>query len=384
MASIELNRVSKTYPGGVRAVKEATLSFRDGEFIVLVGPSGCGKSTLLRMIAGLEGITGGTVSIGGRVVNDLPPKDRDVAMVFQNYALYPHMTVRRNMSFGLLRRRSHGGLLAWLTRSEARREELARIDRTVEETASTLGITALLDRLPRALSGGQRQRVALGRALVRDPAVFLFDEPLSNLDARLRIEMRAEIREMHRRTGATMVYVTHDQEEAMTLADRMVVMRDGAVQQAGTPAECYGRPANRFVAGFVGMPVMNFVDVRAEGDALAVPGLGAGARLAVPAGRWPALPAGDATLGIRPDRVRVTAEAAPGALQAEVRAIEALGDRMDVVLSIGTARLVARIENDARLREGERAWVRLDLAEAHLFEPGGDADPCRRIADRDG
>ena len=170
----------------------------------------------------------------------------------------------------------------------------------------------------------------------------------------------------------------------MTLADRMVVMRDGVVQQAGTPAECYGRPANRFVAGFVGMPVMNFVGVRVEGDGMAVPGFGAGVRLAVPAGRWPALPAGDATLGIRPDRVGVTADAAPGALQAEVRAIEALGDRMDVVLTVGSARLVARIENDARLREGERAWVTLDLAEAHLFEPGGDADPCRRIPDRDG
>jgi|LauGreDrversion4_2_1035121.scaffolds.fasta_scaffold59856_2 multiple sugar transport system ATP-binding protein len=383
MASIELNRVSKTYPGGVRAVKEATLAFRDGEFIVLVGPSGCGKSTLLRMIAGLEGISGGTVSIGGRVVNDLPPKDRDVAMVFQNYALYPHMTVRRNMSFGLLRRRRHGGPVAWLTRSQARRDELAQIDRTVEETAGTLGITALLDRLPRALSGGQRQRVALGRALVRDPAVFLFDEPLSNLDARLRIEMRAEIREMHRRTKATMVYVTHDQEEAMTLADRMVVMRDGVVQQAGTPAECYGRPANRFVAGFVGMPVMNFVDVTAAAGGLVAPSLGTGTVLALPPGRWPTIPAGPVTLGVRPDRVRVCAQPAPGALQAEVRAIEALGDRMDVVLAVGSARMVARVENDARLREGERAWAGIDLADAHLFEAGGDGDACRRIADRD-
>ena len=368
MASIELRQVSKTYPGGVHAVRATDLSFRDGEFVVLVGPSGCGKSTLLRMIAGLETVTAGTVSIGGRVVNDVAPKDRDVAMVFQNYALYPHMTVRRNMAFGLLRRRRHAGMAAWLTRHAEWARERDEVDRKVAETARTLGIDALLDRLPRALSGGQRQRVALGRALVRDPQVFLFDEPLSNLDARLRIETRAEIREMHRRTRATMVYVTHDQEEAMTLADRMVVMRSGVVHQAGTPEECYARPADRFVAGFVGMPVMNFVEGRVESGAF----VGSGLRLTLPAGRWPAVPAGPLVLGVRPDRIAVAPGASPGgnALPASVRAIERLGDRMDVVLDAGGTRLVARIVNDDRLREGEAAHATVDVGAAHLFAPG--------------
>jgi multiple sugar transport system ATP-binding protein len=380
MASIELRQVSKTYPGGVHAVRAADLAFRDGEFIVLVGPSGCGKSTLLRMIAGLEAVSGGTVSIGGRVVNDVPPKDRDVAMVFQNYALYPHMTVRRNMAFGLLRRRRHAGFAAWLLRRGEWTRERVEIDRKVEDTARTLGIDALLERLPRALSGGQRQRVALGRALVRDPQVFLFDEPLSNLDARLRIETRAEIREMHRRTRATMVYVTHDQEEAMTLADRMVVMRSGIVHQVGTPDECYARPADRFVAGFVGMPVMNFVEGRVEPGAF----VGGGLRLALPAGRWPALPEGPIVLGLRPDRIGVTpGPAADGdGVQATVRAIERLGDRMDVVLDAGGTRLVARIGNDERLREGEAVRLALDMGAAHLFGPGEAGVRVRDAMDR--
>jgi multiple sugar transport system ATP-binding protein len=386
MASIELRQVSKTYPGGVHAVRAADLAFRDGEFIVLVGPSGCGKSTLLRMIAGLEAVSGGTVSIGGRVVNDVPPKDRDVAMVFQNYALYPHMTVRRNMAFGLLRRRRHAGFAAWLLRRGEWARERGEIDRKVEDTARTLGIDALLERLPRALSGGQRQRVALGRALVRDPQVFLFDEPLSNLDARLRIETRAEIREMHRRTRATMVYVTHDQEEAMTLADRMVVMRSGIVHQVGTPDECYARPADRFVAGFVGMPVMNFLEGRVEGSAF----VGGGLRLALPTGRWPRLPEGPLVLGVRPDRVSVAPGEAPDgspgggidALPSSVRAIERLGDRMDVVLEIGHLRLVARIANDDRLDEGGRAHVTVDMGAAHLFAPGEAGARVRDAADR--
>ena len=371
MATIELDRVSKTYPPDVRAVHEASLSFRDGEFVVLVGPSGCGKSTLLRMIAGLETISGGRVSIGGRVVNDVPPKDRDVAMVFQNYALYPLMSVRLNMAFGLLRRRRHGGLRGLLFHGAARRRELADIDRRVLDTARILGIEPLLDRLPRALSGGQRQRVALGRALVREPQVFLFDEPLSNLDARLRIEMRAEIREMHRRTRATMVYVTLDQEEAMTLADRMVVMRGGIVQQVGTPEECYARPANRFVAGFVGTPVMNFV----EGTAEAGEFRGQGVALALPPGHWNERPSGPCVLGIRPDRVRVlpgSAEAPPGAWRATIRAVERLGDRTDVVLDAGQSRLVARVENDPRLVEDAEAWALPDLQALHAFRPGDD------------
>jgi multiple sugar transport system ATP-binding protein len=367
MATIELKNVSKTYAGDVKAVREATLHFGDGEFVVLVGPSGCGKSTLLRMIAGLETITGGTVAIGGRVVNDLPPKDRDVAMVFQNYALYPHMTVRRNMAFGLLRRRKHGGPGGLLFHGAARRAELEAIDRTVTETARTLGIENLLDRLPRALSGGQRQRVALGRALVRDPQVFLFDEPLSNLDARLRIEMRAELRELHRRTKATMVYVTHDQEEAMTLADRMVVMKGGVVQQCGTPTECYGKPANRFVAGFVGTPVMNFLEGTAGGGRFRSDGLD----LPLAAAH-----AGSAVLGIRPDQLRVASGAPAGgdpmAIAATLDAIERLGDRMDLVLTSGGHRLVARVPNDETLREGAPATVRFDLSQAHLFAPGED------------
>lgn len=377
MATIELKCVSKTYTGDVRAVREATLAFRDGEFIVLVGPSGCGKSTLLRMIAGLEAISGGTVAIGGRVVNELPPKDRDVAMVFQNYALYPHMTVEKNMAFGLLRRRKHGGISSLLFHRAERRAELAAIDRKVLDTARTLGIEPLLARLPRALSGGQRQRVALGRALVREPQVFLFDEPLSNLDARLRIEMRAEIRELHRRTKASMVYVTHDQEEAMTLADRMVVMKFGVVQQFGTPGECYARPANRFVAGFVGTPVMNFIEGRIEGGAF----VAADMRVTLPAARWPRMPAGPATLGVRPDQLHVLQSADAGAsstaadgasVAATVRSIERLGDRMDVAVMIGGTRMTARIENDDRLVEGGSVLVHIGLGAAHLFAIGED------------
>jgi len=377
MATIELNCVSKTYTGDVRAVREATLAFRDGEFIVLVGPSGCGKSTLLRMIAGLEAISGGTVAIGGRVVNELPPKDRDVAMVFQNYALYPHMTVEKNMAFGLLRRRKHGGISGLLFHRAERCAELAAIDRKVLDTARTLGIEPLLARLPRALSGGQRQRVALGRALVREPQVFLFDEPLSNLDARLRIEMRAEIRELHRRTKASMVYVTHDQEEAMTLADRMVVMKLGEVQQFGTPGGCYARPANRFVAGFVGTPVMNFIEGRVEGGAF----VAADMRVTLPAARWPRMPAGPATLGVRPDQLHVLQSADAGAsstaadgasVAATVRSIERLGDRMDVAVMIGGTRMTARIENDDRLVEGGSVLVHIGLGAAHLFAIGED------------
>jgi multiple sugar transport system ATP-binding protein len=255
-----------------------------------------------------------------------------------------------------------------------RRAELAAIDRKVLDTARTLGIEPLLGRLPRALSGGQRQRVALGRALVREPQVFLFDEPLSNLDARLRIEMRAEIRELHRRTRASMVYVTHDQEEAMTLADRMVVMKFGVVQQFGTPGECYARPANRFVAGFVGTPVMNFVDGRVEAGTFVATDM----RFPLPAARWPRMPAGPAVLGVRPDQLRVRiaeAHAAPMegvCIPVTIRAIERLGDRMDVVVVVGNTRLTARIENDERLVEGGSAVVQIGLGAAHLFACGED------------
>ena len=246
MASISLEHIKKTYEDGVTVIPDLNLEIRDREFLILVGPSGCGKSTTLRMIAGLEDISGGTLKIGDRVVNDLPPKDRDIAMVFQSYALYPHMTVYKNMAFGL----------------QLRRVPKAEIDRKVRTAAQALELTAYLDRRPRALSGGQRQRVALGRAMVRDPAVFLLDEPLSNLDAKLRTEMRARIAELHRELGTTFVYVTHDQTEAMTMADRIVVMLDGKIQQADTPAQLYAHPCNVFVAGFIGTPPMNILPGR--------------------------------------------------------------------------------------------------------------------------
>ena len=248
MASISLEHIKKTYEDGVTVIPDLNLEIRDREFLILVGPSGCGKSTTLRMIAGLEDISGGTLKIGDRVVNDLPPKDRDIAMVFQSYALYPHMTVYKNMAFGL----------------QLRRVPKAEIDRKVRTAAQALELTAYLDRRPRALSGGQRQRVALGRAMVRDPAVFLLDEPLSNLDAKLRTEMRARIAELHRELGTTFVYVTHDQTEAMTMADRIVVMLDGKIQQADTPEQLYAHPCNVFVAGFIG--VSNFVECDVKGD----------------------------------------------------------------------------------------------------------------------
>src|SRR3954466_4965585 len=254
MARVELDKVTKIYPGNVKAVDNVDLSIRDQEFVVLVGPSGCGKSTTLRMVAGLEEISGGTIRIGDRVVNDVPPKNRDIAMVFQNYALYPHMTVYKNMAFGL----------------KLRKVPKPQIQQRVMEAAKILDIEHLLERKPKQLSGGQRQRAAVGRAIVREPAAFLFDEPLSNLDAKLRVTTRAELKKLHQRLKTTTIYVTHDQEEAMTLGDRIVVMRLGLIQQADTPLKTYNRPANRFVAGFIGMPPMNFFDgvLRATGDQL--------------------------------------------------------------------------------------------------------------------
>src|SRR5215218_1816520 len=244
MARVELEKVSKIYPGGIRAVNAIDLQIKDQEFIVLVGPSGCGKSTTLRMVAGLEEISEGEIKIGERVVNNVPPKNRDIAMVFQNYALYPHMTVYRNMAFGL----------------KLRKMPKPQIHQRVMEAAKILDIEHLLERKPKALSGGQRQRVAVGRAIVREPAAFLFDEPLSNLDAKLRVTTRAELKRLHQRLKTTTIYVTHDQEEAMTLGDRIVVMKDGKIQQAEAPLVTYNHPANRFVAGFIGMPPMNFFD----------------------------------------------------------------------------------------------------------------------------
>ncbi|MGA1632773.1 MAG: ABC transporter ATP-binding protein [Phycisphaerales bacterium] len=392
MADVLLTKVSKVYPGGVKAVDAIDLAIADGSFVVLVGPSGCGKSTTLRMIAGLEEISSGTISIGGRVVNDIPARDRDIAMVFQSYALYPHLSVRQNLEFPLLRRRRHASLLRSLVSpsyAQARRAEIAAMADRVEKAAKTLEITALLARKPKELSGGQRQRVALGRALVRDPAVFLLDEPLSNLDARLRLEMRAELRMLHRRTGGTMVHVTHDQEEAMTLGDRLVVMKDGVIRQAGSPIEIYEEPADAFVAGFIGTPAMNLVEGEVTlGDGAARFHAGAASAPAFSIDLPPALAEVAAkhargerslrvTLGVRPDAVRATGEATGSgnasshgsSIAASLEALERYGDRIDLVLDTGGVRLVSRGEGSggASLREGAPIAISLDLAKAHLF-----------------
>ncbi len=363
MATIALTNLVKTYPNGFQAVKGVSLDIADGEFIVLVGPSGCGKTTTLRMIAGLEEITGGTISIAGRVVNDVHPKDRDIAMVFQNYALYPHMTVYKNMAFALMLRKT----------------PKADIERRVRAAAGMLGIEALLDRKPGQLSGGQRQRVAVGRAIVREPKAFLFDEPLSNLDARLRVTTRAELKALQLRLKTTTVYVTHDQEEAMTMGDRIVVMYQGVVQQVGTPLEVYRRPVNRFVAGFLGTPPMNFVEgeLRKEGSALVFVERGAGGmsvslhpahadRLAGHAGKA-------VTLGIRPQALvdGGAGVAVAGALTLPVRLVEPLGDSMDVSLTTpGGTTLVARVRSREGVGRGGTMAVTIERESLAVFEPG--------------
>jgi multiple sugar transport system ATP-binding protein len=357
---IRIDRVSKTWPGGVRAVDDVSLEVGPEELLVLVGPSGCGKTTLLRMIAGLESVGAGSISLGGRVVNDVSPADRDLAMVFQNYALYPHMTVRENLSFGLRMRKTPA-------------DEIAK---RVAEAAETLGLGELLGRLPKELSGGQRQRVALGRAIVRRPKAFLFDEPLSNLDARLRVQMRAEIKRLHRLLRIPAVYVTHDQEEAMTLGDRIAVMKDGRVRQLGKPLDVYGGPADRFVAGFVGTPPMNFLEgVVRDGWFEA-----AGLRVKAPAPAGLA-PSGPAVLGLRPEhlaeRPPADANGSAAALRVRVGAVEPLGDRVDAALTLSGLPLVGRLDARAGLREGEERELWVDLRRAHLFEAGPDG---RRIA----
>jgi multiple sugar transport system ATP-binding protein len=370
MANVRLNKVGKLYEGPsgatVRAVEAVDLSIADGEFCVLVGPSGCGKSTTLRMIAGLEEISEGTLEIDGRRVNDVPAKDRDIAFVFQNYALYPHLTVAENIAFGLETRRAHrSALVAALTGAGAARgEESAAIRARVAEVSRTLGLDPLLARYPRELSGGQRQRVAVGRAIARDPKVFLFDEPLSNLDARLRIETRTELRMLHRRLKATIVYVTHDQEEAMTLADRLVVMHQGKVQQNASAQECYERPANRFVAGFIGTPPMNIVDGSAANGLFSA----SGASVAVPT----SLGTRACVLGFRPDRVRLAAKGVAGTVPATIAAVERLGDRTDIALDSAWGRIVARLDADlaASAREGDGVGFSFDASHAHCFEPG--------------
>ncbi|MBY0312263.1 MAG: sn-glycerol-3-phosphate ABC transporter ATP-binding protein UgpC [Phycisphaerales bacterium] len=362
MAEIALQQVEKVYPSGFHAVKSLSLSAGEGEFLVLLGPSGCGKSTTLRMIAGLEEATGGTISIGGRVVNDVHPKDRDIAMVFQNYALYPHMSVRENMAFAL----------------KLRKTPKPEIERRVNAAADMLGLRELLDRKPAALSGGQRQRVAVGRAIVREPKAFLFDEPLSNLDAKLRTTTRAEIKALHQRLKTTTVYVTHDQEEAMTLADRVAIMSGGVLHQHAPPMELYRTPVNRFVAGFLGTPPMNFLDGKLEGSGSGLAfgeSASGGQRVALPmdwASRVSNAAGRDVVLGIRPQALDIAVHA-PGdrpRIRGTVALVEPLGDQMDITLSIPSGRrLVARI-NAVTVKVGDALEMAIDMTKSHLFEPG--------------
>lgn len=386
MAKVVLTNVSKIYANGVKAVDNVSLEIADREFVVLVGPSGCGKSTTLRMIAGLEDISSGTIRIADRVVNDVAPRDRDIAMVFQNYALYPHMTVYQNMAFALRLRRRHKGFanpLAMLihpARYRAAREELAEIDRRVHSAAALLGIENLLTRRPQALSGGQRQRVAVGRAIVREPKAFLFDEPLSNLDAKLRIEMRAEIKRLHRRVQTTSIYVTHDQEEAMTLGDRVVVMKDGAIHQVGAPLEIYERPINRFVAGFVGTPPMNFFEGRVDRQSDALWFEDGLCRLRIPNRLAPALASyvdRPIILGVRPEALQVGPAAEGRGIRAQITVTETLGDRMDVYFDTPRQKhLVCRVDSRVHVAENHPADIQIDMDRVHFFDP---ADQGRSV-----
>ena len=369
MARVKLEGIRKMYQDSVIAVHGVDLDVADGEFVVLVGPSGCGKSTTLRMIAGLESITAGKLYIGDRIVNDVPPKNRDIAMVFQSYALYPHMTVRENLAFALKLRGS--------SKSE--------IEKRVQDAASILGINDFLDRTPRQLSGGQRQRVALGRAIVRQPQVFLFDEPLSNLDAQLRVQMRREIARLHQELDATMIYVTHDQVEAMTLGDRIVVMNKGHVQQIDTPMNLYDHPRNRFVAGFIGSPAMNFVDGRiAAGDSLQFAAAGDAFTFAIPpslAERIKGLETRELTLGIRPEDVSVALDSGPTIFAGEstivhppvtaparLDLVEALGNEVFVYASVGPYVITARVAPQPLPKLGEPITLAFDLAKSHFFD----------------
>ena len=360
MASVRLNNVTKVFDNKVVAVRNVNVDIADKEFVVLVGPSGCGKSTTLRMIAGLEEVTEGEIYIGDRLVNDVPPKDRDIAMVFQNYALYPHMTVYQNMAFGL----------------KLRKYPKKEIDKRVREAAEILGISELLDRKPKALSGGQRQRVAVGRAIVRKPQVFLFDEPLSNLDAKLRVQMRTEISKLHQRLETTMIYVTHDQVEAMTMGDRIVVMRDGLVQQIDTPLALYNHPKNKFVAGFIGSPSMNFVDGRVVQEN----GLWfdeGGFRVPIPPEKQEALAASvgrTVTLGSRPEHISLpqggAASSTAGEVQTVVEVVEPMGSELYLYLRAGNSDLVARVPTMGQQpAEGESLSVLFDMQKAHFFDP---------------
>jgi multiple sugar transport system ATP-binding protein len=349
MASVDVNKVEK-YFGSVQVLHGVSIDIPDGQFVVLVGPSGCGKSTLLRMIAGLEEISRGEISIGGRVVNNVPPKDRDIAMVFQNYALYPHMTVKENMAFSLKLARAPKNV----------------IDERVGRAAQILGLTQFLDRYPRQLSGGQRQRVAMGRAIVRNPQVFLFDEPLSNLDAKLRVQMRTEIKELHQRLKTTSVYVTHDQIEAMTMADRIVVMQLGHVEQMGAPLELYDRPANLFVAGFIGSPAMNFLDAtvrRTNGTAVAVAQDGTQLPLPNSAAGKDGQPI---VYGVRPEHLRLVGTSE--GLDGEVVVVEPTGAETLVVTRVAGQDLHAIFRERHQLNPGARITLAPDLGAVHVFD----------------
>src|SRR5271167_3825204 len=363
MAEVALRNVVKRYDN-VEAVRSINLDIPDNEFVVLVGPSGCGKSTTLRMIAGLEELTSGDIFIGGEVVNDLPPKDRDIAMVFQNYALYPHMSVFENMSFGL----------------KLRKFAKEEIKKRVENAARILDITALLDRRPKQLSGGQRQRVAMGRAIVRNPKVFLFDEPLSNLDAKLRVQMRTEIKKVHQKVTTTTVYVTHDQVEAMTLADRVVVMNGGKIEQIGTPNELYHHPKTRFVAGFIGSPAMNLIPAKLESN-----GSGLTVRLSdklsfqVPesrAARYRGHTAKDLMFGLRPEHITETRGRENGVGQEfsiTLDVVEPMGMETMVFFTVEGIEVCGRVDPSAAKRSGEPMQLRANLDHMHLIDPATNA-----------
>jgi ABC-type sugar transport system ATPase subunit len=353
VAAVEIRSVRKSF-GRVDVIHGIDLTIRDGEFAVLVGPSGCGKSTLLRMIAGLEGVTDGEIRIGDKVVNDLPPRDRDIAMVFQDYALYPHKTVAENIGFGL----------------RMRGTPKPEMEKLVREAGEILQITHLMDRKPGQLSGGQRQRVAMGRAIVRRPKVFLFDEPLSNLDAQLRGEMRVEIKKLHQRFGTTIVYVTHDQIEAMTLADRIAILKGGHLQQFDSPNACYSRPVNRFVAGFIGSPPMSFASVAVANDAGRLD-LGSGASLDVPAParhRLAACAGRSVVMGLRPEHVRLAAGGDGTTAQGTVELVEPLGSETLALVRVGDALLTGRFPAEALMKPGTPVPLGLALDHAHLFE----------------
>jgi len=359
MARIALEHVEKVYPNGYVAARDLSLEVADGELLVLVGPSGSGKSTILRLMAGLEPVSGGVIRIGERDVTELPPQQRDIAMVFQNYALYPHMTVRENLGFGLT----------------IRKQPIAVVDQRVRSVAASLGLDALLDRKPAQLSGGQRQRVALGRAIVREPLAFLFDEPLSNLDAQLRVETRVELSRLHRKLGATMVYVTHDQSEALTLGDRIAVLKEGVLQQIATPMRLYQQPANRFVAGFIGSPAMNFLEgvIRREGSRCTFKGIDL--EIEVPCDGEPR---GRVVLGVRPQHVEVAVRGeTEGTLRAEVGVVEPMGNEQIVYVTLsGGDRLVAVAPPEPLIKAAEIVSLRVRREGIHVF----DAETGARLA----